>query len=197
MQSTTTFLNTLRETVSHITKQVEDISQHVPPAVLAFRPSPERWSVLDNLEHLSLYGDFYLPLFEKSIEKGHLKHSKPRPAYRPGWLGNYLANSMKPKAGRISNKMNTFKSKNPILTTVPTNAMERFLEQQVQLISVLKKAEAVDIQSLRISTTLGKFPTIQLGDGFAFLIGHEERHLLQIHQTLDTIKSTNPSMTLT
>ena len=188
MQSTTAFLNNLSETVLHITKQVEELSQNYPPAALALRPSPERWSVLDNLEHLSLYGDFYLPLFEQTIEKGHQKHSKPRTAYRPGWLGNYLVQSMKPKEGRISNKMNTFKSKNPILTAVPANAMERFLEQQAQLISTLKKAANVDIQSLRISTTLGKFPKIQLGDGLAFVIGHEERHLLQIQQTLGVLK---------
>ena len=33
--------------------------------VLNFKESPKSWSVLECLEHLNLYGDFYLPEIEK------------------------------------------------------------------------------------------------------------------------------------
>ncbi|MBK7871243.1 MAG: DinB family protein [Saprospiraceae bacterium] len=184
MQKTSEYLNQLINSVEHIIQTVEEITRTYSVAQLAQRPTPERWSVLDCLEHLSLYGDFYLPVFEKTIEKGIQQNKAPRQNFKPGWLGNFFVNSMKPKGTKIPNPMKTFKDKNPVLTFVPDNAMERFLNQQEQLLILLKKARRTDIQKLRIPTTLGSFPKINLGDGFAFLIAHEERHLLQIQNTL-------------
>ncbi|MDX1939558.1 MAG: DinB family protein [Saprospiraceae bacterium] len=184
MQKTNEYLNQLTYSVEHIIQTVEEITRTYSAAQLAQRPVPERWSVLDCLEHLSLYGDFYLPVFEKIIDKGIQQNKAPRQNFEPGWLGNFFVNSMKPKGSKIPNPMKTFKSKNPILTAVPENVVERFFKQQEQLLTLLKKARRTDIQKLRIPTTLGRFPKISLGDGFAFLIAHEERHLLQIQNIL-------------
>ena len=76
-----------------------------------------------------------------------------------------------------------------MLTSVPENVVERFFEQHRQLLQILKRAAGTDIQQLRMPTTLGSFPKIRLGDGFAFVIGHEERHLLQIKNTLEELKT--------
>lgn len=189
MQSTQDYLQNLTQTVEKIVKNIDEITRTYSYEQLAQRPEPNRWSVLDNLEHLNLYNDFYLPIFVKIIDKGEAKGLKPRANYRSGWLGNYLTNSMKPKGTKIPNKMNTFKDKNPILTTVPENVVERFFEQHRQLLQVLKRAAGTDIQALRMPTTLGSFPKIRLGDGLAFVIGHEERHLLQIQNTLEELKT--------
>lgn len=189
MQSTPAYLQNLTQTVEKIIETVKEITRNYSYEQLAQRPDVNRWSVLDNLEHLSLYNDFYLPTFVKTIDKGEAKGWKPRAAYRAGWLGAYLTNSMKPKGTNISNKMNTFKDKNPMLTSVPENVVERFLEQHQQLLQILQHAASTDIQKLRMPTTLGKFPTIRLGDGLAFVIGHEERHLLQIQNTLAGLKT--------
>lgn len=189
MSSTPDYLQNLTQTVENIVKTIEEITQNYAREQLAQRPDANRWSVLDILEHLNLYNDFYLPVFEKTIIKGEAKGWKPRTTYHSGWLGAYLIRSMKPQGVKIPNKMNTFKDKNPILTSVPANAAERFFQQHQQLLQILKRAASTDIQKLRMPTTLGKFPTIQLGDGLAFLIGHEERHLLQIQNTLEALKT--------
>lgn len=189
MQSTQAYLQHLTQTVERIIETVKEITRNYDHEQLAQRPDANRWSVLDNLEHLNLYNDFYLPTFVKTIDKGESKSWKPRTNYRAGWLGTYLTNSMKPQGIKIPNKMNTFKDKNPILVKVPANVVERFLQQHQQLLQVLKRATKTDIQKLRMPTTLGPFPKIRLGDGLAFVIGHEERHLLQIQNTLAELKT--------
>ncbi len=188
MQPTQAYLQNLTQTVYHIIKTVEEITRTHSPEQLAKRPAPNRWSVLDNLEHLNLYNDIYLPILVKIIDKGKSKGLKPRLHFRSGWLGAYLTRSMKPRGARIFNKMNTFKDKNPILTSVPDNVVARFFSQHQQLLQILAQAAETDIQKLRMSTTLGAFPKIRLGDGLAFVIGHEERHLLQIQRTLEELK---------
>ena len=187
MQKTSEYLNQLIYSVEHIIETVQKITRTYSTQELKQRPAPERWSVLDCLEHLSLYGDFYLPVFEKTIHKGFQQNKKPNANYQPGWLGNFFVNSMKPKGTKIPNPMKTFKDKNPVLTSVPDDAVERFLSQQEQLLTLLKNARKTNIKKLRIPTTLGSFPKISLGDGFAFLIAHEERHLLQIQKTLEEL----------
>ncbi len=188
MQNTTDYLNDLSNTVRNIIEQVQEINRLCTPEQLATRPSPERWSVLDNLEHLSLYGDFYLPLFERTIAKGIQRGKRARPQFRAGWLGGYFVKSMRPHNGKIPNPMKTFKSKNPVLVSVPNYAMKRFLAQQERLLHILTEAHKTDLQGLRIPTTLGAFPKISLGDGLAFIIAHEARHMLQIQHTLAALQ---------
>ena len=60
---------------------------------LNFKSSPERWSILECLEHLNRYGRFYIPEMQQRIDQ-----SSHRPGdFKTGWLGNYFANSMLPK----------------------------------------------------------------------------------------------------
>lgn len=187
MQTTTAYLKGLTNTVEQIIRTISELEKTYPSEKLAQRPTPEQWSVFDNLEHLNLYGDFYLPVFEKTIERGVRKGLKAHAHYQSGWLGSYFTKSMRPAGEKIPNPMKTFKSKDPILTEVPDNVLERFLAQQNRLLNTLQRAERTDIQKLRIPTTLGSFPTIRLGDGFDFFIAHEERHMLQIQRTLETL----------
>src|SRR5262245_3262176 len=62
--------------------------------------SGDRWSILECLEHLNLYGDFYLV----EIEKRLLTTSRPNisTTFRSGILGNYFANLMTVKEGKIT-----------------------------------------------------------------------------------------------
>jgi hypothetical protein len=187
--TTKAYLQELTQTVERVVKTVQEITRTYPHEQLAQCPDANRWSVLDCLEHLNLYNDFYLPVLEQTIAKGEAQGLKPRAQYRSGWLGAYLVKSMKPQGTKIPNKMNTFKDKNPVLLQVPENVVERFFAQHRQLLQMLKRAGGTDIQKLRMPTTLGAFPKIRLGDGLAFVIGHEERHLLQMQNILSKVKS--------
>src|SRR5690606_27890180 len=77
------------------------------------RLSDNSWSVLECLQHLNLYGDFYLPEIKNRIESSFTKTEK---IFKSGWIGNYFAHSMLPK--EKLNKMNTFKAMNPIYSTL-------------------------------------------------------------------------------
>ena len=75
---------------------------------LNYRSSNESWSILECIEHLNLYGDFYLPEIENKII---FSNSKPAAIFKSGLLGNYFAKSLLPK--EKLNKMKTFKDKTP------------------------------------------------------------------------------------
>jgi len=79
----------------------EDIAQikkleSLPLSILNLKQNAETWSILENLEHLNLYGDFYIPAIEAGMAKGAM-HS-PSEQFQSNWLGEYFAKAMLPKA---------------------------------------------------------------------------------------------------
>jgi len=140
---------------------------------LNFRAKEDSWSILECLEHLNLYGNFYIPEIEKAIKKSN---SKPAEIFKSGWAGNYFAESMKPK--EKLNKMSTFKDKNPLGSKLDTKVIDKFLDQQKNMLYLLKKAKEVNLNKIRTSITL-PILTFKLGDTFRFVIYHNERHIVQ------------------
>lgn len=147
---------------------------------LNWKLDKKTWSVLETIEHLNLYGDFYLP----EIENGIAKNSKTLETYfKPGFLGDYFAKSMLPK--EKLNKMNTFKSKNPNGSNLDKSALERFLSQQEKTLTLLDKARKVSLNKIKTPTTLGKLVKLKLGDTFRVVIYHNLRHIIQAKKTLE------------
>lgn len=150
---------------------------------LNYKSLPETWSVLECIEHLNLYGDFYNPEFNKIISSAKESH---KPIYKPGILGNYFEKSMLPK--EKLNKMKTFTNKNPHGSTLNKSHLERFIHQQQEFISILNKSRNLDLEKTKCNLTLGKFLKLRLGDTLRFVSAHNERH---IQQAISTLKKAN------
>jgi hypothetical protein len=144
------------------------------------QPSPDRWSIAQCLEHLNSYGHYYLPQLEAAVLKGETESIRATSTFRSGWLGNYFANSMQPKAdGSITLKMKAVKEHTPVSGLNASAVLAVFLEQQYALLELLERAKSVNIQKIRIPISIARFIRLSVGDTFRFLIAHEQRHVLQ------------------
>ncbi len=168
-------LQDLTQRVAKVNEKI-DLFKKMNNEQLNYRETPESWSILECIEHLNLYGDFYLPEIERSILQ--TAHNQSIEMFKSGWLGNYFANSMLPKNGKIQ-KMKTFKDKNPIHSALSMITLERFLKQQERLLQLLQQAEKVDLTKTRTAISITKWLTLRLGDTFRFFIYHIERHIAQ------------------
>ena len=153
-------------------------------SALNWREKPESWNVLECLEHLNLYGDFYIPEIENAI-----KNSKtiPQLEFKSGFLGNYFAMSMLPK--EKLNKIKTFKSKNPLNSTLDKLAINRFVDQQLKIIALLDQSRKVDLNKVKIKISISQWIKLKLGDTFRFVINHNSRHIQQIEGILAKINN--------
>lgn len=147
---------------------------------LNWREKPNSWSVLECLEHLNLYGDFYYPEIKNVLEKSK---TKSVPYLTSGLLGNYFAESMLPKKGL--KKIKTFKDKNPLGSNLNRKVIQRFIDQQVQLIELLNKASNVNLNQVKSAISITKLIKLKLGDTFRFVINHNIRHLEQVKNVLN------------
>lgn len=159
--------------------------QKEDPELLMIAPGPGKWSIAQIVAHLNSYGRYYLPAIEKS-----LRSNKPsKRDFTPGWFGNYFTKIMKPGAdGRIRSKMNSPKDHRPTSDLDVASVFDDFMNQQQGLLNLLEGAKQKNIEAIRTPISISKFIKLKVGDTFRFLIAHEQRHFLQISNTVRQIQ---------
>lgn len=146
---------------------------------LNWKASEKSWSVLECLEHLNLYGDFYIPELTERIERSK---TEAELSFNPGLLGNYFAQGMIPKEGMKT--MNTFKSKNPIGSQLDHNTISRFIDQQKTMLSILDSSRGVSLGKTKTSISISTILKLKLGDTLRFVVYHNWRHMEQAKRCL-------------
>lgn len=147
--------------------------------VLNYKQDASSWSILECLEHLNLYGRFYIPEIKNRIseQSRSLQKGKKEEVFKSGWLGNYFANSMLPKAKL--NKMKTFQNMNPLNSKLDKTVIHEFVNQQAQMLQLLEDARKISLNRTKTSISISKLIKLKLGDTFRFVIYHNQRHVAQ------------------
>jgi len=151
---------------------------------LTWKENETSWSILECLEHLNLYGDFYLSQMENKIQNSTTKADLE---FKSGVLGNYFAKSMLPK--EKLNKMKTFKDKNPLNAKLDKTVIDKFINQQIELLDLLNQARNVSLNKVKIQTSISSLISLKLGDTFQFFINHILRHLNQVDRIQTAMKN--------
>lgn len=152
----------------------------LPLEELKKRPSTDAWNALECLEHLNLYGEYYLPEIEKQMNSAGNNQAVN---FNSGRLGNYFAKSMLPKEKSI--KVKTFKDKNPLHKELDKEVLDEFIEQQDSLLSLLTIAENKNLNKIKTGISITKWIKLKLGDTFRIVIYHNERHVQQAQMAID------------
>jgi hypothetical protein len=174
-------LNGLSADVRQLILQATQL-QSLPPHRLTQSPSANRWSVAQVLEHLNIYGRYYIPAIEQKL---HLHQTVANSHFKPGWLGNYFTHLMLPKADRsIPKKMKAPSNALPSPQPDATAQLQAFIRHQHHLLNLLEIARSANLNTIRIPTSLNKLIQLKLGDTFRFFIAHEQRHWVQIEGVL-------------
>ncbi len=166
-------IDTLIQKTSDSITQVEEL-KNLDLDILTWRQDQNSWNILECIEHLNLYGDFYLPQIGSKIRKNNTKHEEE---FKSGILGSYFAKSMLPR--EKLNKMKTFKDKNPLNKNLNDNVIHKFIANQHDLINLLTASKNVSLNKVKISTSISSLISLKLGDTFQFYINHIIRHLKQ------------------
>ena len=175
-------IQTLLEQTRQIINQAEKLKSY-DLNTLTWKKNEISWSILECLEHLNLYGNFYLPQIESNIKNST---SKTEIEFNSGILGNYFAKSMLPK--EKLNKMKTFKDKNPLNANLDKLVIDKFINQQIKLLDLLNQSRNVSLNKVKIQTSISSLVKLKLGDTFQFFINHIIRHLKQIDRIQQTMK---------
>jgi len=171
-----------QELIQDLTNRTERIIAKVhryrgmDQAVLNHKPHSESWSKLECLEHLNLYGDFYLPEMERNLLASP---GKEVAVFKSGIIGNYFAQLMLPKTNGQLKKMKSPPDKRPDKSELSITTLDRFLKQQEHLLRLLEMSKHVDLTKTKTAISISKMIRLRLGDTLRFYVYHVERHVAQ------------------
>ena len=175
-------LQSLIEQTKQNINQVEKLKNE-DLQTLTWKQNPTTWNILECLEHLNLYGNFYLPQIESKIKNSNTNAEEE---FKSGVLGNYFAKSMLPK--EKLNKMKTFKNKNPLNAKLDKSVIDIFISHQIELLDLLTQSRNVSLNKVKIPTSISSLLKLKLGDTFQFYVNHIIRHLHQVHKIQEALK---------
>jgi hypothetical protein len=150
------------------------------------QPEAGKWSPVQIIEHLNSYNRYYLPEIRKALETGNKNHIKYNPRFKSGWVGDYFTRIMLPgNDGKICNRMNAPKDHRPQIQLDTSKVLDEFMNAQQLLTAYLNEAAETDIAKLKVPISINRFIKLKLGDTFRFLIAHQQRHFVQLNNTLN------------
>jgi len=178
----TQLLETLEKTVAQTIKNAT-LLQLMSAEAVSKPPAPGKWSVIQVLYHLNSYNDYYLRHIEQTMRSGiNIPYSA---SFKAGVIGNYFAKTMLPgNDGTVKNIMKAPKDHAPHAGYNNIEAIDQFIAGQQKLLRLLKEARNVNMTRLKVPISISKLMKIRLGDTFRFLVAHQQRHFVQISNTL-------------
>lgn len=172
------FLKIWQKEASTILQFVEIELIKLSDTQLNFKPGIDNWSVLQCLEHLNRYSEYYLKVMEEKLKKAKEKGDEE---IKYSWFGKMSIKSMHPENRK---KSKTLVRLNPTESEVNRQVLQDFITHQKNLLNIMDKAESYSLNSIKIPADVFKLLKLRLGECFEFLIVHQQRHILQIKDLL-------------
>lgn len=176
----TQLLGNLQRRTQEVIDDLNSITSHTDET-LRWRPAEISWTVMECVEHLLMYGDFYEKEFERRLAHNN---SNSRPNHKTTCLGGKFAKSMS-LSTRQKSKVSTLKSTNPLGQPIDRSAIDRLLAQQKQLLGIIDKSRTIDMQKTKVSTSLSRWLRLQYGDMLIVHVYHNQRHIAQMQEVID------------
>lgn len=167
-------VNSLKEDLSEIKALIEGLDEKT----LNQLEGPKKWSILQTMEHLTLANTIYVKNIDKAFEK-YVQGSAE--IYQSHWKGDWFTRMISPKEdGEIKNKMKTVGSMAPEEQLDAEKTINEFFELHEKFIDQMNESRNYNLNKVKVTTGFGPLVKLRLGDVFNFLIGHIERHIIQM-----------------
>lgn len=146
---------------------------------LRWKPAPDRWSILECLQHLNLAERFYIRNIQHKVDQlGFLQANATDQVLESDWVGKAMLYAVDPQV-KLKVPAPGMVRPRPAADLNPAEVMSQFIDLQTLLHSLLNKAVYLDWNKDKVMTLFGNWLKIRLGDAFLMLVAHTERHIKQ------------------
>lgn len=174
----------LRETGELAAELAGDLTERQ----LWWRPSPERWSVGECLDHLVKTGEEYLVVLDEATAKGRAAGRTGTGPFRRTFLGRWIAGTLEPPPGSRFPAPKVIRPRRPAEPASEAgeadgeSPLPAFLELRSRLRERLEAADGLHLGRVRVWSPFIPLLSVDLDSAFALVAVHERRHLWQARQ---------------
>lgn len=144
-----------------------------------WRPSADRWSIAQCLQHLNVAGTEMLHAQSAAIDQARMRSMVSDGPYAYGRIGTMLLDGIEPPPRR---RFKTSKRLIPAEQYQVAAVLAEFLKKQDRIGDTIRRARGLDLARVKVPLPGIPFVKLGLGQSLAFLLGHERRHLWQAKQ---------------
>jgi hypothetical protein len=145
-------------------------------AQLNWKPSPNRWSIGENVLHMRGVNARYLDAMEEAIEKARTKKMFSGGPFRYGWLDRWFLSQVEPPPKRRLKAPRIFVPASP---RADRKDVDEFLGTLDRLSRAMHSVNGLDLARVKVASPLTRLLRFSLGTCLLVLTAHSERHLQQ------------------
>jgi len=178
-------VTTLLRRIGAQTEAVATLVDSLDDERLFRRPGEDRWSPAEHVAHLVPTTRAYTGEIRDALA-GVEPVPSPPPAFKRGWLGQFLVRSMRPPPG---NRIRTFRSLEPPAELDRDDVLRDFREVQDELATVLEEGDGIDWGRTRMKNPFIPLVRLRVIDGAEAIVTHTDRHHWLIREALGEVSA--------
>ena len=185
--STQKYLDGVANELEQAISRVENLTANLDEKTLNQPEAEDKWSMLQCIEHITLATAVYVKNFSEKLNGQQLPTATDN--YKGHWKGKMFAKMNAPKPeGEIPMKLKTFKFLEPKSQLNSNTVMAEFKQVHEQMIALVEKSRAVNIDRIKVPTALGSMVKLRLGEALRFIVAHTQRHLVQLERIKNEVQ---------
>jgi len=169
-------LEDIRTEIAQVNAEAEWLCDELTDEQLAWRPAPNCWSIAENLSHLNLTTQVFLPVVDRAMEEGRRDNLLGEGPFELGIGGRIFVWYVEPPPKL---RLPAPKLIRPVLQGPAVEALPQFLRSQELLFQRVDLAEGLDCSRIKFRSPLSAMVKMNLISFFAVGTGHQRRHLAQ------------------
>lgn len=180
--------------------QVEELAAQVTAAADAARrlgqdftqeelsapPAPGAWSAADNLVHLTMASQAFVPRMTKTLGKLKSAGRRTERPSRADWVGRVYAWALEPP---VRLRVSAPKPFVPPAGTPAQDALPAFLAEQERIKALVEQSRGLDLASLKVPTPISRNLRYNVYSAFLTVVAHERRHLWQARRAAEAVRA--------
>ncbi len=190
-QSIIPSLDELQERFTNARQGFRRLVYELDDARFNWRPESERWSAAECIDHCVVVGTLMNRNIDDAIAKAKERGLTSEGPFRYGALGNFFVKAVGPSDEARKRKFKAPKAYTPTSNHTISRLDVAFDRLQTDFIERLRHAKGLDLARIKVPSAAGGFGVLirlSLGQWFALLANHQDRHLAQ---AMDVRKAMN------
>jgi hypothetical protein len=178
--------------IDAITSDFRSAFDHLSVEQLNWKPTPQKWSIAQNIDHVIVINASYFPIFE-DLRKETLELPKlAKWDFIVSYFGKFILKSSQPDRRK---RMKTYALWEPTIGELSSDILAQFEEHQNKLKTYIAGSDdLIEFESV-IPSPVNKNIVYKLETAFDIIVAHERRHFMQAKEVLELAKNWSPLRT--
>lgn len=168
-------LQEIRAEVAAVNERAEKLCAGLREEQLGWRPQPGRWSIAENLVHLNVTTQLYVPHIQKALELARQERLTGTGEFDLGVIGKWFVVDYLEPPFRMKSKAP--KVIRPVLQGAASDALPQFFRSQGLFMKQVDAAEGVDLGRAVFVSPFSTLFRMKLIAALAAIPAHARRHL--------------------